>query len=182
MSRTWKTIFWVFGAILICQGIWCLYLSIKFGLMGLQLERMPIDMRMGFFVSFCVSMAFFLFLCINGILSIHQGKMLDKFGRKVGFHPTFPNLAILFVLIALSTLSLSRYTATSMITWEKSRGVPLAFLTVIETRGPCLANVFFWMCRYVENIDYIPLIVNLLSMYCAICLSGQGLKKYIERR
>jgi hypothetical protein len=138
----------------------------------------PIDKRVTFFVSSCIAMVFFLFLCISGIVSIRQGSMLEDTGGLTAFHLTLPKSTVLIVLIALSILALSEYRATTMITWEESRGVPLAFLTVTETRGPCLAGAAFWKCRFVENFHLLQLIANTMIIYYAVCVSSQAVQKF----
>jgi hypothetical protein len=138
----------------------------------------PIDMRATFSVSSCIAMAIFLFLCASGIMSIRQGSTLADAGGRTAFHLTLPKSIVLIVLIALSILALSEYQPTTKITWEESRGVPLAFLTVTETRGPCSAGAAFWKCRFVENFHPLQLIANAMIIYYAVCVGSQAVQEF----
>ena len=177
-ARISRIIFWACGIVLISLSIWCLYLAAKFGLWAIRLETTPIDMRATFFVSSCIAMVFFSFLCISGIMSIRQVSTLEDAGGLTAFHLTLPKSTALIVLIALSVLALSEYQATTKITWEESRGIPLAFLTVTETRGPCLAGAAFWKCRFVEDFHPLQLIANAMVIYYAVCVSSQAVQEF----
>ena len=119
-------------------------------------------------ISSGVTMVFSCLFLFGGRSSILRNKE-----AQINYSPTLPNVAMLIILIILSALALSEYNATSKISWQESRGLPFSFLTLTEIRGICNAGIVFWKCRSFENLNPLVLIMDILIVYSAICVSVQ---------
>jgi hypothetical protein len=132
------------------------------------LDGMPIDMRIMAFISIGVTMIFSCLFLFSGASSIIRSKV-----TRINYSPTMLNVAMLAVLIFLSVLALSEYSATSKISMAESRGLPFPFLALTEVRGICHTGMAFWQCRLFENLNPLLLIIDVLIVYVAICVSIQ---------
>jgi hypothetical protein len=178
ITRIKEIVLWACGVILIGFSVWCLHLSIRFGLWTISLNPTPIDIRLTFFVSVCVTLAFFLLMLIAGIFSFFLGSKTDSIGMLAVFRLSIAKLAILVVLLTLSVLALSEYGYTTKITVEERRGVPLSFTTVGELRVMCISGLALWKCRHVEEIHSVQLLANALMIYYSVCIIAQAWQEF----
>ena len=74
--------------------------------------------------------------------------------------PNLIKLIILTVIMALTLLVVSNYKATSKVTWEESRGIPLPFVTLNKYQGPCSS---FNICRE-TNLQTIHFLNGLIDI------------------
>jgi hypothetical protein len=162
---------WAIGLITIGVGVWCLDVTSKSALFALSpggINGMPIDMRITAIVSTGVTVIFsFLFLFSGAASIIRIQKM------QVNYSPTLLKVAILILLVVLSVFARTGYEATSKISWEESRGLPFAFLTLTEIRGLCNTGIIFWECRSIYNLNLMAFIIDAIIIYFTVCIGVQ---------
>jgi hypothetical protein len=92
------------------------------------------------------------------------------------FRPNRSNLAIVLVLLSLTSLAVSQREATSKVTWKESRGAPWPYLNLAEYRGPCPPSGF---CTEVHIDTFHPfaLLIDILSWYFVSCLVLWGYRR-----
>lgn len=79
---------------------------------------------------------------LSFVIAIRAGPAAGKLCRYIAknimlLRPTFLKLMIVVVLFALTLLIVTERKATSKVTWEETRGTPLAFMTLTQYQGPC---------------------------------------------
>jgi hypothetical protein len=84
--------------------------------------------------------------------------------------PSLFKFASMAILLALSLLVVTQYAATSKVTWEETRGVPLEFITLARYRGPCGPEGAFCHRYDVLALHPFPLALDVLSLYLVSCL------------
>jgi hypothetical protein len=176
-----KTLFlWTCGLILVGLSAWCLQLSIKFGLWAISPAPTPIDARLTFIASVCVTLGFFSLLFFAGILSFYLGSTPDTADMQAVYCPSFAKLAILVTLLIVSVLALSDYRYTTKVTVEETRGVPLPFLTVGELRGICVPGFAIWSCRHVKQVLPLQFVANILILHYAVYVMSKTYRELVS--
>ncbi len=85
------------------------------------------------------------------------------------FRPNTYKIIMMIVLTLLSLLVVTNRKATSKVTWEENRGLPLPYIVLVEYRGPCPPQNF---CKDISIKKIIPVnvVVNLIGWYLILCV------------
>lgn len=170
------------AVVLVSLGIWCFVLAVRFGLWAIA-PRESLNNRMLALISLLIELTLGLLLILGGTISVY----LDRIGKAgIGnlwslLHPSFAKLVTLIILIALSVFALTERTATSKLTWQENRGVPLAFLSLTEHRGPCGPDFNFCTSRHFDALYPLQLVADGLVLYYATCVFGFAIQKVSRR-
>ena len=84
--------------------------------------------------------------------------------------PNLLQLGIWAVLLALLLSVATQRVATTKVTWEETRGIPLAFVTFWEYRGPCGPEEGFCRRSGIEALHLFPLALDILILYLISCI------------
>lgn len=88
-------------------------------------------------------------------------------------------LASTLILLALSLLVVTQCAATSKVTWEETRGVPLEFITLVKYRGSCGPDGAFCYRYDVLALHPFPLALDVLILYLISCLVHVALHRMV---
>ncbi len=91
--------------------------------------------------------------------------------------PNLLQLAIWVILLALLLSVATQRIATSKVTWEETRGIPLAFATFGEYRGPCGPEGDFCVKFGVQSLYPFPLALDILILYLTSCIVSFALHR-----
>ncbi len=92
------------------------------------------------------------------------------------FRPGLIKLIILIITMLLASFVTIGYEATSKVSWEENRGIPLSFLTIVGYAGPCSESLY---CRdaSIQTFRPLELLLDVLIWYGFSCLLFSGYKK-----
>ena len=85
------------------------------------------------------------------------------------FRPNLVKFIVLIVALSLALLVIMERDATSKVTWNVSRGVPLPFLTITEYRGPC-PPINFCTEVNMQSIHFLQLTLDILWWHIIACI------------
>jgi len=93
--------------------------------------------------------------------------------------PSFKKTLLLLLIIAVSAIIVTEHTATSKVSWQEERGIPLSFMNIVGYEGPCSENGF---CRdmNIQSFNFGALIIDIAGWYlisCTIAYVYQIVKK-----
>jgi hypothetical protein len=86
--------------------------------------------------------------------------------------PNLLKVVSLAVLLMPSLLVVVQREATSLVTWEQRRGMPLAFVTLDEFRGPCAPSGEFCHRLTIRSLDLFSMVFDVLMLYLIACVVG----------
>jgi hypothetical protein len=83
--------------------------------------------------------------------------------------PNLPKILLLAILLAVTCFVSTGYKATSKVSWQENRGIPLAIVTLAGYEGPGSNSN---LCREVriQNIWPIAFILDIFVWYMVSCL------------
>jgi hypothetical protein len=83
--------------------------------------------------------------------------------------PNFIKLAMLVLVMSMTMLVITDQQATSKVTWNQERGLPLPFLTLGKYQGPCPPSD---ACTrvFIQRLHPLELLLDFLGWYVVSCV------------
>ena len=85
------------------------------------------------------------------------------------FRPTFTKIVLLMILVGVTSFIVTGRKATSKVSWQEKRGVPLAFMTIVVYKGPCPQNNTCQEAN-LQTFNTFALLLDIFSWYVISCL------------
>lgn len=83
--------------------------------------------------------------------------------------PSILKVILLAVMLVIASYVVTKHEATSKVSWQENRGIPLSFLIISGYTGPCSPR---YACQElkVQKFQMITLLLDIISWYIISCL------------